>query len=441
MNRISAYIFTPLLLAGAFLLPNRALGADWPGDAGAEIGSNLSVGYEPSGAVWHKTLEHLFIVGDDGDITEMTSDGTIIHTWSPGGDFEGVAVADDSSDYIYIGVEHPDSIYEVDISSWPWSYSGRSWDLTAWMTGADNAGLEALTFVPNGDHAYADSSSGGVFYAGLQADGKVYIFDVDFSESGTVLYMGNFAPLTGTTDISGLDYQEETQTLYSIFDSSNILVETEADGTAIASYDLPGNDQEGVALQPACPNTSTTIYIAEDVGPEVWKHGSYPINDGNCPVEEPDPEPEPEPEPDPDPQPEPDDPDPEPEDADEEYEYAVTVNGKYLSICKNGTRIKHRKIFKRKQDKVRAKIYDYYEDGRQEVVVASLLGKRLKIKTYRLTLGDKLNWRKTKKLFFAKKKKVLKLNVKPNKHRFITNVGKKEFKWKIKRKAKFLRVY
>ncbi|MBU0732474.1 SdiA-regulated domain-containing protein [Patescibacteria group bacterium] len=428
MDKKILFIFSALFLL-ILILPNQTKATAWPGDAGTEIGSNLGVGYEPSGAVWHQGLNHLFMVGDDGDITEMDELGNIIHTWSPGGDMEGIAVADPDSDYIYVGIEHPDAIYEVDISSWPWSFSGKTWSLTTWMTGADNAGLEALTFVPNGDHAYANSSSGGVFYAGLQADGFVYIFDVDLSQSGTVSHKGSFAPLAATVDISGLDYQADTQTLYSIYDSSNKLIETEADGTAINNYDLPGNDQEGVAILPACPDATATIFIAEDVGPEVWKYGSYPININNCPAEDPDPDPEPGPEADPD-----------PEITPEADEYSVRIKGKYLKVFLNGERIAKKKIFRHKQDKIRVKIQDFYEDDRYEIIVTSLFNKKGKIKTYRLTVNNKIKEKKTKQLEFSKIKKKLKLVLKPNKKRFITTFGKKEFKWKIKRKGKFIKI-
>ena len=430
MHKNKLIIFSALFFLVFLIFPDQTEATAWPGDAGTQIGGNLGIGYEPSGAVWHPGLSHLFIVGDDGDITELDGNGNIIHTWSPGGDLEGIAVADIDSDYIYVGVENPDAIYEVDISSWPWSFSGKSWNLTAWMTGPDNSGLEALTFVPNNHHSYADSSSGGVFYAGLQANGQVYIFDVDLSQSGIVSYKDNFAPLAATSDISGLDYQAETQTLYSIFDSSNKLIETEADGTAINNYDLPGNDQEGVALMPACPDANTNIFIAEDVGPEIWKYSNYPININNCPAEDPDPDPEPNPEP---------DPNPEPEVIPETDEYSVKIKNKYLKVFLNEERIANKKIFKRKQDKTRAKVYDYYNDGKYEIVVISLLNKNAKIITYRLTSQNKLKRKQTKKIEYNKKKKKLQLKLKPNKKRFITTFGKKEFKWKIKRKGKFIK--
>ena len=391
-------------LIGAFfiMVPTVVFGASWPGDSGIEIGGNLGAGYEPSGAVWHEERGTLFIVGDDGDNTEMDSDGTIVNSLSPGGDYEGVTVADSESDYIYIGVENPDTILEVDISGDPWVLSGKSWDLTSWMSSTDpNQGLEALTYI--NDH----------FYAGLQEDGKIYVFDINREVSGDVSFVETITLQSGLTDISGLDYQSDTETLYAIFDGANKLFEADKDGNVSAEYDLPGNDQEGVALNPGCPDETTDIYIAEDLGPELWKYGSFPIDAESCSSPTP-------------PTP------PTPTDV-----YTANVKGKYLKVYKNDELLKKKKVFKKKQDKTRVKIYDYYNDDRYEIIVTSLLGRKGKIKTYRLTVAGKINFRQLNKLKFKKKKKNLSISLRPNKNQFITKFGKKEYFWKMKRKGKF----
>jgi len=248
----------------------------WPGGGGTEIGGNLPGGYEPSGIVWHERLGLLFLVGDGGQVSRMDENGGAVMTWSPGGDIEGIAVADPENDYIYLGIENPDSIREFDISQG--ELTGATWSLTTWMTGASNQGLEALTFVPNGYHPYDDSDSGGLFYAGLQADGKIYVFDIDLSSSGSVSHVHTITPFPGRADISGLHYCSGTGTLYAIFDSWNLLMEMEADGTFVAECALAGNDQEGFTLKPACPSAVTTAFIAEDTGKEVWKYESFPVD-------------------------------------------------------------------------------------------------------------------------------------------------------------------
>ncbi|MDD3887145.1 MAG: SdiA-regulated domain-containing protein [Patescibacteria group bacterium] len=241
------------LIFGLFFLSNFSHAANtWPAGTGTDIGGNLPpdpIVYEPSGLAWHSRLGTLFIVGDSGNISEITSDGSLLHNWYNGSflDLEGIAVANPASNYVYVGEEGNRTIYEFDITSW--TLSGKSWDLSAWMPDVPGQGLEALTFVPNGDHPYTNSSSGGLFYAGHQGDGKIYVFDINLSLSGSVNYISTITPLAGTTDLSGLDYEPSTQILYAIFDSSDLLLEMNASGTVLNSYDMPGSAQEGVAVQ------------------------------------------------------------------------------------------------------------------------------------------------------------------------------------------------
>jgi len=273
-----------ILVLICFLLPVSALidkaaaaPAPWPCGISTEIGVNLPPTYEPSGIVWSPAYNSLFLVSDNGNLTQLDTDGNIASNWTPGGDLEGVALDERRDSYLYLGVENPDSIREFNLSTG--SLTGNSWDLTPWMTGADNQGLEALTFVPDGYHPYDydSSSSGGLFYAGLQADGKVYVFNADLSVSGDVSHVATLTPEPGTGDISGLHFCKETNILYAIYDSANLMVEMQTDGTVLNEYVLPGNDQEGTTIIPSSSG-SGEVYVAEDVGPELWRYEPYPTD-------------------------------------------------------------------------------------------------------------------------------------------------------------------
>ncbi len=291
LNSLKAYVVG---LAAAFLFLGLAFGAipahavdSWPGDSGSLIAdaASLGAGYEPSGLAYHSVRKQLVMVGDDGDITTMNTDGSSVHTKSPTGeDLEGVAVADATSDLIYVGIENPDSIKEYNLSTE--AYTGKKWTLTAWLHGDDGQGLEALTFVPNGFHPYANSNSGGLFYAGHQLDGKIFVFDINTGTSEAVTLVDTITVDPALTDISGLDFNSDTQLIYAIFDTSNRLVEMQPDKTIINTYSLPSDTQEGIAVVTGCPTASAHVYIAEDFGPEVWAYGNYPItchedDDGN----------------------------------------------------------------------------------------------------------------------------------------------------------------
>ena len=74
---------------------------------------NLPVGYETSGLAWHQGLEKIFVVSDEGIVSMMNRDGTDLVHWNIGGDLEAITVADHTSNFVYIGVENPDSVLRV----------------------------------------------------------------------------------------------------------------------------------------------------------------------------------------------------------------------------------------------------------------------------------------------------------------------------------------
>ena len=60
---------------------------------------------EPSGIVFHPGREPLFVVGDEGDISEIHTDGTLVKQKRiRHADFEGIA-CDPSTGLLYIAIE------------------------------------------------------------------------------------------------------------------------------------------------------------------------------------------------------------------------------------------------------------------------------------------------------------------------------------------------
>lgn len=246
-----------------------------PNDPGINIGTNLDPRYEPSGIVWHNRLQSLFLVSDDGRVTQTDIDGNIIHpsVQTGGLDLEDITVVDEQSKFIYLLQEFPQQIVEYDISSS--TLSGRRWNLLG-MNGNAHDGAEALTY----------NKFTHEFYVGAQMNGQIYVYNIDLNIPGDVNFSRTIA--TGiNTDIAGLTYSDETHHVYAVFDSSNILQEYDEHGvrvvhydennTPIPQYDVPGRDQEGLTLLPGCPGEMAQIIIAEDTG-RVMKYGSsYPL--------------------------------------------------------------------------------------------------------------------------------------------------------------------
>ncbi|MFH1784925.1 MAG: CARDB domain-containing protein [Candidatus Micrarchaeota archaeon] len=250
--------------------------SSWAG-TGTEIQQNLPDGYEPSGIVWHPYFDSLFLVGDGGNISKIDIDGANVVNWNIGGDFEGVSVANQNLDYVYVAVEYPFEIIRFNASQ---GVVSAQISLTGIIpaTGNPNSGIEGIAYVPNGDHPYSNSSAGGLFYFGVQENGVIYVVDVDFGLS-TATLIDSFIPVPGRTDISDLFFSTETETLYVLYDTDNFIREITSNNTYITEYPAPGLNQEGITFLPACPNTETTLFIAEDSG-RVMRYENYPIN---CP--------------------------------------------------------------------------------------------------------------------------------------------------------------
>ncbi len=226
------------------------------------IGTGLPAGYEPSGVIWHSRLNKLFTVSDGGIVTSMNVDGSNVINKTIGGDLEGITVADSATNFIYIGVEQPrDSILEYNIVT---QTVTRTFYLDAYMISVNaNSGLEALTFVPD-----YTSDEGGFFYAGLQETGDVYVFELPIKSSSTstaVTLVESFHTKY-SYDISDMYYDPIDDVLYAIYDTANRLVSMQTDGTFIAEWALPLNDQEGFTLDDTCH-----VYVGEDSG-SVWRY-------------------------------------------------------------------------------------------------------------------------------------------------------------------------
>lgn len=279
MKKIFRFLFTVVVFSFS---SSFVLALAFPSiSPGVNIGTNLEVGYEPSGVVWHERLQSLFTIWDNGYVTQMDMEGNIMHSSVfVGGDLEGITVADYESKYVYLLQEYPPKIVEFDITAW--TKTNRSWTLNG-MIGTSASGAEALTY----------NTDKELFYVGSQYDGKIYVYDLSLAVLRSALPVSptsislNPASIITTgipSDLAGLSYLSEVGITYAIFDGSNKLQEYDNDGVLKHEYEsLPAVNQEGFAVLPGCPNDSTTMIIAQDSG-GVMKYSGYPIE---CPVSAP----------------------------------------------------------------------------------------------------------------------------------------------------------
>lgn len=235
---------------------------EWVGDID-QVGFN-----EPSGIVFHPTRGTLFVVGDEGDICEIETDGKPVkQAHIRDADFEGVT-CDPATGLIYVVIEGEERILEVQpddltvVREFAIERTFRGQTLLK----PGGQGVEAITFRPDANHPH-----GGTFYIANQS------FDADSEEDPSVicevevpLRASGPTPTTakivrrfslGIADFAALHYDAKSDHLYVVSDTSNMLIEVTCTGDVVAFWAFPGDNQEGLAVDP-----QGFVYIAQDSG-------------------------------------------------------------------------------------------------------------------------------------------------------------------------------
>lgn len=261
---------TRLLLAAMFLatFSSAALAANsWPTTSTEEIGSGVRAAYsaiEPSGLAWHEGRNQLIGVGNEGHLFAFNTDGSNVSLWQVGGDLEDVAVADPTSDYVYLANEDG-WIYKFNLST---GAIAQSWDVRTWLPEvacgtSSNCGMEGLTY------------ANGYFYAGYQLNGKIFVLDLSGS---TAVKVNEFAAVRSW--LSGLHYRDGY--LYALYGGTMSVLDMS--GNELTNYSVPGGAQEGVALgRDSNGDGDANMFIAQDSG-EIYSYDNFPLYGWTAPV-------------------------------------------------------------------------------------------------------------------------------------------------------------
>jgi hypothetical protein len=216
-------------------------------------------------------------VGDNGYLAKLSLTGTVEEFYTVSGDLEGLTNGADGDSRLYIGVENYPTIKEFP--------GTRTWLLPEMAFGDTNSRLEALAFVPN---EYCDLlnynnghgsvfESGGLFLAGHQGDGRIYVYDINVNGS-SVVFVGAYGPW-GRTDLASLDFHYESGKLYALWDSSNIMGRLTRGLALEQEWSLPagGVEEEALCVFGCVP---ATIVIGEDPAAthRVWLYDGFSIN-------------------------------------------------------------------------------------------------------------------------------------------------------------------
>lgn len=234
---------------------------------------------EPSGIAWHPSRRTLFLVGDEGDIGELSEDGRLLRKQHIGGDLEGITV-DPSSGLLYVVREGHETI--VELSPDDFSVKRRFTIDRAWNGDPDflkrgGDGVEGLTFVPD-----TSAVDGGRFWAVNQYDPPVLVeLDVPLRSSRAKFETVRIrraipvdsAPLSEVTWDAG---SRRFLVLSALWKRVSVL---DADGNYERSVHVPGFMTEGIAPMPG-----GRYAIAQDSGGVVaWTPDGNPFR-GDAPA-------------------------------------------------------------------------------------------------------------------------------------------------------------
>lgn len=263
-----------LFLLGALILlascspeensPTIRFPADWLGIPGYGVNIDQQSFVEPSGICFHPLRKTLFVVSDEGEITEIKTDGNPVFRLKIPGDLEGITV-NHQSGLLYIVREGEDVILEFDPEK---RQVSRIFPINREFQGNPNflqkqegydQGIESIAFVADKDHP-----EGGTFYAGNQWDPACIVEILVPLESSqgeeAEARIIRVLPFK-MDDPGGMYYDRKTGNLNIVSDAYNILVEITLGGKLIREYAFLGNNQEGLAK-----DEEGYLYIAQGEG-------------------------------------------------------------------------------------------------------------------------------------------------------------------------------
>lgn len=210
---------------------------------------------EPSGLTWLAERGTLVVVGDEGQVAELTLEGDLVREKQLGGDFEGVT-ADPDNEVLYVVDEKQ---LEVLVLDWTTFEEKGRLDLRpileeAGLTFNQSDSFEGLAYQPA-----TNGSRPGMLWLGHQY-GPVAILCAEVAGSPPELgFVGMWN--VETKEISALCIDPADLNLIAVSDGENLLVELSPQGEILESRAIGGTEQEGIAVLP-----DGSYCIADDLG-------------------------------------------------------------------------------------------------------------------------------------------------------------------------------
>lgn len=221
---------------------------------------------EPSGIVFHEERGTLFIVGDEGDLGEVSLAGILLRQQRIADvSFEGITINPETG-LLYVAVEGMERIFEIHPETFEVLSNHaveRTFDNRTVLK-ENERGLEGITFVPD-----QSLPGGGSLFVTNQVlnhndpEDLSGIFEISFQsikDGAPSLQIASMIE-SQTLDLSGIFYNPMDRHFYIVSDSENRLIEMDRSGAVVATFRLPGETQEGITM-----DREGFIYIAQDAG-------------------------------------------------------------------------------------------------------------------------------------------------------------------------------
>jgi uncharacterized protein YjiK len=214
---------------------------------------------EPSGVVFAPRLGHFFVVGDEGTVAELGSDGKRIDAREVKGDLEDVTVYTPSGDLVLLAEKQAELILYDPVAH----QEKKRWKMdTAAILGEEpgdkNEGFEGIAF-----RSERGRKGGGLFYLAHQRT-PAMVVAVAFDPASPPGRLGAEAvvsrwPLTPHEDLTAVNYVPAIDRVLVLTDKSDRILILTADGTIESEVNVPGDQQEGLTI-----DAKGDVWLADD---------------------------------------------------------------------------------------------------------------------------------------------------------------------------------
>ena len=210
---------------------------------------------EPSGLSWHPQQGTLIVVGDEGQVAELTLQGDLVREKQLGGDFEGVATDPDRR-ILYVVDEKS---LELSLLNWANFEEVGRLDLRPIIEDAGLSFNQEDSFEGIAYQSAPGSNTPGTLWLGYQYN-PVAILRVDVEGTPPVLTFRDMHEVA-LKEISSLCIDPSSGQLVAVDDSQDLMAGLSERGEVLWSQAIGGTDQEGVVVLP-----DGSYCIADDLG-------------------------------------------------------------------------------------------------------------------------------------------------------------------------------